>query len=264
MNATKSAPGPNIELYATDGTRLSGRYRPAKHRRLGYVIAHGFTGSSATPDIERIAQRLSGRGAGVLAMDFRGHGRSGGETSIGVTEVLDVAAAVAYLRAQSYEQVCTAGWSMGASVVLRHAALNAGVDAVISVSGPGLWYERSTRPMRILHLGAETAPGRRIVARVLRTRIALDSWQDLPESPVELAHLVVPTPLLIVHGDRDPYFPLKHARALHAAAAGSTLWVEPGMGHAESATSAELVDRLDAWTRRVLAPALQPAEFLRR
>ena len=48
--------------------------------------------------------------------------------------------------------------------------------------------------------------------------------------------LIAPTPLLIVHGDRDGYFPVDHPRMLADAAGGhAELWLEPGMGHAENA-----------------------------
>jgi len=35
----------------------------------------------------------------------------------------------------------------------------------------------------------------------------------------------------IVHGDEDPIFPLEHGKAIHAAIAGSTFCIIPGLGH---------------------------------
>lgn len=57
---------------------------------------------------------------------------------------------------------------------------------------------------------------------------------------------IAPTPLLIVHGDRDGYF-LDHPRML-AEAAGDhgELWIEP-MGHAEHAADDELLGRIGDW-----------------
>jgi hypothetical protein len=55
-------------------------------------------------------------------------------------------------------------------------------------------------------------------------------------------------PLLIVHGDKDRYFPPEHARQLYMAAREpKELWLLPGMGHAESACSQDLVDRVGRW-----------------
>jgi pimeloyl-ACP methyl ester carboxylesterase len=260
-----------IELFAVDGVRLAGRYWPAPGARLGYAVVHGFTGSSRRRHVEAICTRLAGRGAGVVALDLRGHGASDGRSGLGAVEDRDLSAAVEFLRAEGYLRVATAGWSMGGSIVVRHAALHraargeedhtdrSSVDAVVSVSGPGLWYERGTTYMRRVHFGAETRLGHWLLATVYRTR--LDSgWHEAPEAPVELAGRIPPTPLLVVHGNRDRYFPLRHADAL-AAAGTAELWVEDGMGHAEGATSPELVDRVDAWVRRAVGavgPGAQP------
>ena len=43
---------------------------------------------------------------------------------------------------------------------------------------------------------------------------------------------------------------LSAARALHDAAPGSQLWIEPGFGHAEGAISDDLVRRIGAWATR--------------
>jgi pimeloyl-ACP methyl ester carboxylesterase len=149
--------------------------------------------------------------------------------------------------------VAALGFSMGASVVLRHAGADpsaglAPVDAVVAVSSPARWYYRGTAPMRRLHW-VVTRPAGRLVSRVgLRTRIHPREWDPVPRSPVESVPHIAPTPLLIVHGDQDAYFPLDHPLSLAAASGGSAdLWLEPGFGHAENAVGPELLSRLRAW-----------------
>lgn len=68
-------------------------------------------------------------------------------------------------------------------------------------------------------------------------------------SPVEAVPLIAPTPLLVVHGDRDLYFPLDHPRMPADAAAGDAaeLWLEPGMGPAENAADEALPARIADW-----------------
>ena len=103
---------------------------------------------------------------------------------------------------------------MGGSVVLRQAALRGGVDAVVSVSGPGRWYYRGTEAMRRVHFAAERRLGRVFVRHVLNTRIATGGLADPdPLPPADAAALISPTPLLIVHGDKDLYFPADHGRS---------------------------------------------------
>ncbi|MFD4814813.1 alpha/beta hydrolase, partial [Streptomyces sp. NPDC058418] len=92
-----------------------------------------------------------------------------------------------------------------------------------------------------------TRPTGRFVGRYgFRTRIHDRDWDPVPLSPVESIPLIAPTPLLVVHGDRDPYFPLDHPRML-AAAGAAELWLEPGMGHAENAADEPLLARLADW-----------------
>jgi pimeloyl-ACP methyl ester carboxylesterase len=234
-------------LLAEDGVRLEAVHDPAVDRDLAFVVAHGFTGSWRRPAVRALSARL-GESGGVVGFDFRGHGNSGGASTVGDREVLDVEAAVRWARLLGYRRVVTTGWSMGASVVLRHAALHGGVDAVVSVSGPARWYYRGTRPMRRLHLAIEHPVGRFVARHALHTRISTAGWDPLPASPTEVVGRIAPTPLLIVHGDADPYFPVEHGEALYAAALEpKELWVEHGMGHAEAAAGAGLVDRIAAW-----------------
>jgi pimeloyl-ACP methyl ester carboxylesterase len=244
-------------LATRDGVRLSASYWPAPGQGLGYVVAHGFTGSSRAPAVRRICRQLAGAGAAVLAPDFRGHGRSGGLSTVGALEVHDLEAAVARLRADGQEQVVLLGWSMGGSVVLRYAGLGGDADAVVSVSSPGAWFERGTRSMRVVHWVCETRSGRLVCRLVRRTRLSPDGWVDVPESPADVAGRIAPTPLLIVHGDADQYFPARHVDLLAAAAPNATVWIEPGMGHAETATTPALVERIAAWVRDVVpAPSV--------
>lgn len=217
------------------------------------VVAHGFTGSVERPAVRRAAQVFL-RQASVLTFSFRGHGRSGGRSTVGDREVLDLAAATEWARSLGHERVVTVGFSMGGSVVLRHAALYKGrpesrTDAVVAVSAPARWYYRGTAPMRRLHW-VVTRPTGRLVGRYgLRTRIHPKDWDPVPLSPVDAVPLIAPTPLLIVHGDRDHYFPLDHPYML-AAAGPAELWVEPGMGHAENASDEALLARIGDWLRK--------------
>ncbi|MGY0068252.1 alpha/beta hydrolase [Streptomyces sp. QTS137] len=266
-------------LHTADGVRIDSVYNPAApekvivkddsrppSRDLVFVIAHGFTGNADRPHVRRVARVFARYGA-VVTFSFRGHGASGGRSTVGDREVLDLAAAVSWARELGHARVATVGFSMGGSVVLRHAALGGeteragegdgglfagagagGPDAVVSVSGPARWFYRGTAPMRRLHW-LVTRPSGRLVGRYgLRTRIHHRDWDPVPLSPVEAVPRIAPTPLLVVHGDRDGYFPLDHPRML-AAAAGEhgELWVEPGMGHAENAAPDGLLHRIGDW-----------------
>jgi len=150
-----------VVLRARDGVRLHAVFRPAGAGAvagLAVVFGHGFTGSSGKPASRRVAEVLS-RHAAVVAVDFRGHGHSAGRSTLGDREVFDIDAGVQWARSVGYRTVVTVGCSMGGSVVVRHAALLGGVDAVVSVSAPSRWYVRDTVPMRRVHWLVERWPG---------------------------------------------------------------------------------------------------------
>jgi pimeloyl-ACP methyl ester carboxylesterase len=249
-----------MRIRTVDGVLIAGRLTgesTANTRRAPeiVVLGHGFTGAASRPAVSRITARLARRSA-VLALDFRGHGESAGLSTVGDAEVLDLDAAVGWARAAGYGRVVTVGFSMGGSAVLRHAA-GAGatsglaprhqVDAVVSVSAASRWYARDTVPMRRVHWLCETRAGRALTAAAFGTRLA-SGWPELPESPVEVVGRIAPTPLLLVHGDQDSYFPAAHLAALAAAAGpGAERWLVPGYGHAEIAATPALVDRIGAW-----------------
>jgi pimeloyl-ACP methyl ester carboxylesterase len=250
-------------LLAADGVRISARHDPARlppdaDRDLAFVVAHGFTGSWRRPGLRLMAEVLAESG-GVLSFDFRGHGASGGWSTLGDLEILDLDAVVRWARLLGYRRVATLGWSMGAGVAIRHAALLGGADAVVAVSGPSRWQYRGTAPMRLLHRGVETRLGRAVLARAYRTRIAPSGWEPWPEPPDALVGRIAPAPLLVVHGDADHYFPLEHARWLVEAARGpAELWVERGFGHAEAGATPALLRRIAAWADAGTASVRMP------
>src|ERR1700722_20361667 len=96
-------PGPLSGQDGTDGDGGAGE--------LGIVIAHGFTLNWQRPAVWDVAARLR-RFGGVITFDFRGHGRSGGVSTLGDLEIKDLDAAVAWARELGYRRVVTVGFSM--------------------------------------------------------------------------------------------------------------------------------------------------------
>ena len=250
-------------LVTDDGVPIDAIHLPGE-QDLAIIVAHGFTLSWQRPHVWRVANRFN-RTAGVITFDFRGHGRSGGLSTLGDLEIKDLDVAVAYARQLGYARVAAVGFSMGASIVVRHAGLIGGVDAVVSVSGPGRWYYRGTKRMRRVHWAIEHRLGRLVTRRWLKTRISPEGWKLVPVPPAEAAALISPVPLLIVHGDQDPYFPPEHARQLYLAARKpKELWLVPGLGHAESACTDDLADRIARWVDQATAQPVTPAGEITR
>ena len=74
------------------------------------------------------------------------------------------------------------------------------------------------------------AIARQVVARSVDPASAGNHWLvGGDDEPLDVRRITAPT--LVVHGDRDPLFPLPHGEALAAAIPDARLLVVPGMGH---------------------------------
>jgi len=221
----------DLELVTADGVALVGRrYEPGGHTRADVVLVHGFGATSTEERVVAVAQAYCADGLAVLTYDARGHGRSGGETTLGDREQLDVASAVDAIR-QDARPTIVVGASMGAIGVLRYAAAaSRPVDGVVVLSCPSRW--RLPRNLRGIASAAltQTPPGRWFARRSMGVRIA--AHIDRPAPPIELiAH--VRAPIEILHGTDDPFIPASDAEELHAAAVPPRrLHLVDGLGHA--------------------------------
>ena len=237
-----------VRATTADGIRLSGIHLidPVNPQATALVQVHGFTHHTAYSATTRVVAALAGH-ADVLAFDLRGHGRSGGRNTVGDRELLDVDAAVAWARTAGYARVATVGFSLGAAVALRQAALGRHrPDAVVAVSRPARWYSRESAPMRRVHWVLEQPHGRAVV-RLLGVRL------DRPWALCRRPRSRWPGP------SRPPrccwctsspirYFSAAHPQALAAASGGhAQLWIEPGTGHGETGTDSALAGRIAAW-----------------
>jgi alpha-beta hydrolase superfamily lysophospholipase len=217
-------------LTTSDGLELAARtWSATGEPRASVVLVHGLAATKDNLELVAVATALQDRGFDVLAYDARGHGESGGICTLGDSERLDVAAAVAHAR-RSELPVVVVGASMGGIAVLRYAADDPTLAGVVTVSSPADWRLHRS-PGTILLAGMiRTRPGRAFAARLFRVRLS-PHWTD-PESPRKLAGRVV-SPLAVVHGERDRFIPAREAAALFSANGGERrLFLVPHMGHA--------------------------------
>ncbi len=241
-------------LTTADGVRLAARWWRAGDGSAAeaeaVVLVHGFCGRQDAPELVALARRLAAGGRSVLTFDLRGHGRSEGETTLGLDEHLDVGAAVAAARAD-HDVVVVVGASMGGVAAIGHLTAPAGAsaarpaDGAVVVSSPAHWrVPRSARGVLAMAL-TRTPPGRLVAARRMGTRVAVLRRRGDP--PVERAARL-DRPLAVVHGLADRFVSPLDARELHAAAPPPRLLeLVPGMGHGFCAAAVEPVERAVAW-----------------
>lgn len=232
-----------LDLVTEDGVRLSGARLHGPADAAGTVVlVHGFVHSSRTPRVHRFAHRLAER-LHVVVPDLRGHGASGGFSTLGTKEPLDVAAAVA--AAPAGLPVVTVGISLGGASVLLHAGTLGGVAGVVAISSPA-WSQAWDTPSTVrVRRAVTTRAGREVLARVFHTRIA-PRCEAVPDAR-DVVGGIAPAFTLVVHDPADHYFDGEHARTLYRwAREPKDLWLVPGAGHGTDVLSAAFADRLVA------------------
>jgi pimeloyl-ACP methyl ester carboxylesterase len=253
--------GEVARLRSRDGLRLAGRWLPAEPpagRRTratwrpdpyeAIVLLHGWSGSVA-PDVVEYGPFLR-RTAGVLALDFRGHGGSDdAPTTFGMREVEDVAGALAWLGERGIRRVALFGTSMGGMTAIAAVAIlgdgslagpDMDLDAPADVTPAprprivGVVADSVAPELEVAIAGRIRAPFPRLVARRLFGAAARTLGADPRETePIRMIGLVEPVPLLLIHGEDDRTVPLADGRRLAAAAGPSAEhWVVPGADHA--------------------------------
>jgi pimeloyl-ACP methyl ester carboxylesterase len=247
--------GEVIRLRSRDGIRLAGRWLPAERSDPDWagdaheavLLLHGYSGSVA-PDLVEYGPFLR-RTAGVLGLDFRGHGASAaGPTTFGPLEVEDVAGALAWLGERGIRRVALVGTSMGGIAAIAAVAV-LGDGRLASVDDDPAAPRAPTAAPRPVIVGvvaesvapeveipvANRLPGpfRRSIARRLFDAATRTLGADpRATEPARVIGLLETTPLLLIHGAADTTVPIADGRRL-AALAGATAehWVVPDAGH---------------------------------
>jgi pimeloyl-ACP methyl ester carboxylesterase len=248
--------GEVIRLRSRDGLRLGGRWLPRvtdgddawpgdPHEAI--LLLHGWSGSIA-PDLIEYGPFLR-RTAGVLGLDFRGHGVSDdGPSTFGLLEVEDVAGALAWLGERGIGRVALVGTSMGgitaiaAVAILGDGSLAAADAAPDTPRGP----LPAPRPAVVAIVGDSVAPSLEVPiasrlrgpARRFTAGRLFDGASELlgadprATQPDRVVGLVEPVPLLLIHGEADTTVPIAEGRRL-AALAGphAEHWVVPDAEH---------------------------------
>ena len=178
--AARSATGAEMQqrtvrFRTSDGVTIVGTYTPAKQKPAPVaLLIHSIARNRSTwDDLVKVLQQND---ISALAIDLRGHGESTGKTVGENSETLDfrsfvgrdymdmqldIEAAVDWLEAQpeiDRKHIALVGESLGANLVLRYAAINEDIAAVVAFS-PGINYrdvrtddvvaQLGRRPLRI-------------------------------------------------------------------------------------------------------------------
>jgi dipeptidyl aminopeptidase/acylaminoacyl peptidase len=132
MNPARfNAPYEKIEFSTQDGVLIRGWFIPNKNPAAKTIILlHGYPADKGNilPSRIFLHQKFN-----LLFLDFRYLGESGGSYStLGKNEVLDVLAAIDYLKKRGINEVGIWGFSLGGAVALMTAEKSSAVKAIVT------------------------------------------------------------------------------------------------------------------------------------
>ena len=178
------------------------------------VLTHGWS-SSRVSGLTRLpaAAAVASR---VTLWDMRGHGDSGGTTTIGDREPADLRALLG--RLETDRPVVLWGWSLGAEVSLAVAAAGSGQPPEIAgVIAENPYRRRITPAANVARrFGYPVRPNLQIAAVLLGLWHARDPrrWFRDRQSPTAAS---LGVPLLVLHGEQDTTCPVAEGRAIAEA-----------------------------------------------
>jgi pimeloyl-ACP methyl ester carboxylesterase len=229
-----SPPEGVVHFAASDGIPIEGSYWPgAEADTPAILLLHGVNNTRAR--LTDHALWLHSLGYAVLAIDFRGHGRSGAvPRSFGFAEGRDAAAALALLRARApHRKIGVIGVSLGGAAALLGEGAPLPVQAmVLQAVYPDL---RTAVLNRLARIGGRTLGqiGELLLSYQSRWRIGVGPERIAPLEGIRRYRGAV----LVIGGAEDRSTRPIDTRAMFEAAAGpKSLWLVDGADHVETST----------------------------
>jgi pimeloyl-ACP methyl ester carboxylesterase len=202
------------------------------------VLLHGGGGVGANWNL---IFKDSPNGYRLIVPDLRGHGSTTNPSKEFTfrQSALDLFALLDHLGVERFNAI---GMSMGAKTLLHMATQQpARIEAMVLVSATPYFPEQARAIMRETTTENRTEQewrqmrqwhkhGDDQIRAIWRQAKAFgDSYDDMNFTPPLLSTITART--LIVHGDRDPLYPVTLATEMYAAIPRSYLWVIPNGGH---------------------------------
>lgn len=228
-------PWQHFELLSRQGNRLAA-YALAGSTSKTAVFHHGFGWSWY--GMLRYMRPFIDAGWNVLALDSRGHGRSGRGVwpSFGYYEKHDLAQLLdrAYELFPDTDYLLTYGESMGAATVLQHAAIDSRVQAVVADCSFSSAADELDH-----HLRRRFLPGwlRSSVIRSVNALLRRLDGFSIHDAAPDKAIMQTAVPILLIHGQADRYVPWEFSVRMYQARKGMAptyLLLVPEARHARS------------------------------
>ena len=225
--ATVGAPPGGFErvsLLADDQVTLAGWYAPPANR-AAILLLHGA--GSSRESVRPYIELLRRNGYGVLALDLRGHGESGGQTNrLGWQGAQDVGAALRFLEARpEVEQIGGLGISLGGEVLLGAAGEYPQLAAIVA---DGASYRSLDE---LLAMPSERSLLRNFTARVMFLTVQALSRERPPKPLLNSMLAASATRFLLVAAGTDAQEVAFNQLFAQSLGERASLWVAPEAAH---------------------------------
>jgi pimeloyl-ACP methyl ester carboxylesterase len=194
------------------------------------IIAHGFYTNKDTVLFKRMTDAFS-KEYDVIMFDFRGHGKSSGVFTWTALEQKDLQAVIKYAKENHYNKIGVIGFSLGSAIALIEASRHQNIDSVIAVSTPAdlgrinyhFWEKDMWEDLKLNFGDKGRGKGIRPGSLFLqKTR------------PIDIVDKISPTPILVLHGEKDWLIKPSHSQRLFDKALDpKAMAIIKNGGHAE-------------------------------
>ena len=238
--AQEHATRENFEVKAQDGIVLRGwKVRPAHPNGDWVLLLHGRSQNRLS--MIPYAEFLLGSGYGVVMMDARAHGESGGSiATYGHVERYDERAILdALTTAEHPQHVFAMGESMGAAVALQSAAIDPRIEGVVAEGAFRNLHEVmfDYAGLRMSAFLGKTIfrPVEMLAVHETEHQVGFRFDEVSPEASVAARRF----PILLISGLSDHNVPKRHSQAIFLAASGpKELWLVPKARHQKAMQAA--------------------------
>jgi len=242
-------PGLDGVIITSSGSKLLGVLYRAGGAGLHptVLLLHGIPGLEKNADI---AYALRDAGWNALIFHYRGcWGSEGDYTLAGIPD--DVRAALDTILAGDFpvdaHRIAAVGHGLGGwAAIVTAAGRDSRIRAVVTIGG--------LTNLRTLGLSDQLAADYARFLRNITPKGIQSQWRALGATynPVDLVDVLLPRPLLIIHGTADEIVPMSQAMELKQRAPGAELALIEGADHSFSQQRGRLVDTVVAWLKEKL------------
>ncbi len=194
----------HIILHTPDNFDLDALYRKGTNS-IGIVFFHGLRWyKEGEEPFVKAAEELNEKGFSTLLFDFRGHGKSSGDSANDFTitgQLIDIETSIQFLKDQGAKTIYLAGASFGAGAAVLYAVKHPKIKKLL-LSNPALDYDRTVTKHYLPQLHLLETQGY-IESGSRKFRLGKKLFEELKRFTPYKELERYKNDLLIVHGDSD-------------------------------------------------------------